>query len=187
MHSFIITHFCLCASSERKLFCLLSPFQKHNGKPSRTAEVHICSLSLSLSPPLDLQRFLWPRSPPYSLKSTHFNRNKMIVISRMLLQCREKWFALCLSICSICMLFILNLSSSYWGESHRFVMNLMSVWGSDGGFALSTDDNDSRGVMRYIYILDLYREYNGFFFVVRVICANYFSFLTLGSECLLQY
>lgn len=54
MRSFIISHFCLCALSEKKLFCLLSPFQKYNGKPTRTAEVHICpptplSLSLFLS------------------------------------------------------------------------------------------------------------------------------------------
>lgn len=51
MRSFIISHFCLCALSEKKLFCLLSPFQKYNGKPTRTAEVHIC-------PPTPLSLFL---------------------------------------------------------------------------------------------------------------------------------
>lgn len=50
MRSFIISHFCLCAPSEKKLFCLLSPFQKYNGKPTRTAEVHICSSPPPLSP-----------------------------------------------------------------------------------------------------------------------------------------
>lgn len=57
MRSFIISHFCLCALSEKKLFCLLSPFQKYNGKPTRTAEVHICPptpLSLSFSVSLSL-------------------------------------------------------------------------------------------------------------------------------------
>lgn len=46
MRSFIISHFCLCAPSQKKLLCLLSPFQKYNGKPTRTAEVHICSSTL---------------------------------------------------------------------------------------------------------------------------------------------